>query len=64
MKLADVMSAMHYNLFAEIALVVAGAGFLAIVAATLLARNREPFRRAALIPLEDDGAHVARGDRS
>jgi hypothetical protein len=46
MKLADVMSSMHFNLFAQIALVIALAGFVT--------RNREPFRQASLLPLADD----------
>ena len=54
MKLADVMSAMHFNLFAQAALVVAVAGFVTVMVALFLARNREPFRRAALMPLADD----------
>ena len=58
MKLADVMSAMHFNVFAEIALLIAFAGFVAVVATAFLARNREPFERARRIPLDD--AAVAR----
>jgi hypothetical protein len=54
MKLGDVMSAMHFNLFAQIALIVAVAGFAVVVVSTFLARNREPFRRASLMPLVDD----------
>jgi hypothetical protein len=56
MKLGDVMSAMHFNLFAQIALIVAVAGFAVVVVSTFLARNREPFRRASLMPLADDAA--------
>ena len=58
MKLADVMSAMHFNVFAEAALLIALAGFVAVVATAFLARNREPFERARWIPLDD--AAVAR----
>ncbi len=54
MKLADVVSAMHFDLFAEIALLVAVAGFAAVVVSVFLARNREPFRQASLLPLDDD----------
>jgi cbb3-type cytochrome oxidase subunit 3 len=54
MKLADVVSAMHFNLFAQIALVIALAGFATVVVSVFLARNREPFRRASLMPLADD----------
>jgi len=54
MKLADVMSAMHFNLFAQIALVIALAGFATVVVSVFLARNREPFRQASLLPLAED----------
>lgn len=54
MKLADVMSAMHFNLFAQIALVIALAGFATVVVSVFLARNREPFRQASLMPLAED----------
>jgi hypothetical protein len=54
MKLADVMSAMHFSLFAQLALIIAVAGFTVVVVSTFLARNREPFRRASLMPLADD----------
>lgn len=54
MKLADVMSAMHFNLFAQVALLIAVAGFVTVVVTVCLARNREPFRRASLLPLADD----------
>jgi len=65
MKLADVMSAMHFNLFAQAALVVAVAGFVTVMVAIFLARNREPFRRAALMPLVDDRTVVrGPGDRA
>ncbi|HEX6078320.1 MAG TPA: hypothetical protein VF197_01750 [Methylomirabilota bacterium] len=65
MKLADVMSAMHFNLFAQVALVVAVAGFVTVMVAVFLARNREPFRRAALMPLADDRTVVrGPGDRA
>jgi hypothetical protein len=64
MKLGDVMSAMPFNLFAQIALIVAVAGFAVVVVSTFLARNREPFRRASLIPLTDDEPAGAPGDRA
>ena len=56
MKLSDVMSAMELHVFAEIAFVIAAVAFAAVVAATLLRRNREPFERARLMPLADDEA--------
>ncbi len=64
MKLGDVMSAMHFNLFAQIALVIAVAGFAVVVVSTFLARNREPFRRASLLPLADDSPAGTRGGRA
>ena len=64
MKLSDVMSAMHFNLFAQIALVVALVGFAAVVVSLFLARNREPFRRASLMPLAEDGPADTPGGRA
>jgi cbb3-type cytochrome oxidase subunit 3 len=62
MKLADVMSALHFNAFAEIALLIAFGGFVAVVISACLARNREPFERARRLPLADDD--LVRGSRS
>ena len=62
MKLADVMSAMHFDVFAQAALLIAFAGFVAGVATAFLARNREPFERARRIPL-DDGAVAGTEER-
>jgi hypothetical protein len=64
MKLADVMSAMHFNLFAQVALIIAVAGFAVVVVSTFLARNREPFRRASLIPLAEDSPAGTPGGRA
>ena len=64
MKLADVMSAMHFNLFAQVALVIAVLGFLTVVVTVCLARNREPFRRASLMPLADDRPVTQPGGRA
>lgn len=64
MKLADVVSAMHFNLFAQIALVIALAGFATVVVSVFLARNREPFRRASLMPLADDRPADPTGGRA
>jgi cbb3-type cytochrome oxidase subunit 3 len=64
MKLADVVSAMHFNLFAQIALLIAVAGFATVVASVFLARNREPFRQASLMPLADDRPADATGGRA
>ena len=54
MKLADVMSTMELHVFAEAAFVIAAAAFVAVVVATCLRRNREPFERARLMPLAGD----------
>lgn len=64
MKLGDVMSAMHMSLFAQIALILAVAGFALVVVSTFLARNREPFRRASLLPLADDAPAGTPGGRA
>jgi hypothetical protein len=56
MKMSDVVSAMGNHVFAEIALVIAAAGFLTVIVTTLLRRNREPFERARLMPLMDEEA--------
>jgi len=64
MKLADVVSAMHFNLFAQIALVIALAGFATVVVSVFLARNREPFRQASLMPLADDRPTDPTGGRA
>jgi cbb3-type cytochrome oxidase subunit 3 len=64
MKLADVMSTMHFNLFAQIALVIALAGFATVVVSVFLARNREPFRQASLMPLAEDRPTGRTGGRA
>jgi cbb3-type cytochrome oxidase subunit 3 len=64
MKLGDVMSAMHMSLFAQIALIIAVAGFALVVVSIFLARNREPFRRASLLPLADDAPAGTPGGRA
>ena len=53
MKLADVIGAMQLHAFAEVALVIAAIGFVTVLVTVFLERNREPFARASLIPLED-----------
>jgi cbb3-type cytochrome oxidase subunit 3 len=55
---------MHFNLFAQIALVIALVGFAAVVVSVFLARNREPFRRASLMPLAEDRPAGTSGDRA
>jgi cbb3-type cytochrome oxidase subunit 3 len=64
MKLSDVVGAMHTHVFTEIALVIAGMGFLTVLVTTFLRRNREPFARAALLPLADDGSAAATPESS
>jgi len=54
MKMGDVVSAMGASVFAEIAFVIAAAGFLTVIVTTLLRRNREPFERARFMPLTDE----------
>jgi hypothetical protein len=60
MKMSDVVSAMGNHGFAEIALVIAAAGFLTVIVTTLLRRNREPFERARLMPLADESCRWQR----
>jgi hypothetical protein len=54
MKMSDVVNALGNHVFAEIALVIAAAGFLTVIVTTLLRRNRDPFERARLIPFADE----------
>ena len=72
MSLTDIMSAMRLNLFAEVAFLVALAGFATVLVTTFLGANRAAFERARFLPLEDepspravdDGRAVARGETS
>ncbi|HET8529767.1 MAG TPA: hypothetical protein VFO08_01350 [Methylomirabilota bacterium] len=64
MKLADVVSAMHFDLFAQIALLIAVAGFATVLVSVFLARNREPFRQASLMPLSEDRPAGPTGGRA
>ena len=64
MKLADVVSAMHFDLFAQIALLIAVAGFATVLVSVFLARNREPFRQASLMPLAEDRPAGTPGGRA
>ena len=54
MSLSDIMSGMRLHIFAEAALFLASLAFLGVLVTTFLRRNREPFERARLIPLQDD----------
>ena len=52
MGLADVMSSMRLEWFAEVGLGVSCLGFAALVVSLLLRRNRAAFERARWLPLE------------
>jgi hypothetical protein len=54
MSLTDIMSAMRLNLFAEVAFLVALAGFATVLVTTFLSANRAAFERARFLPLEDE----------
>lgn len=54
MKLSDIMSAMQLSSYAEVALVIFFAAFLAVVGHVLNRRNNATFERARRIPLDDD----------
>jgi hypothetical protein len=62
MKLADVMSALRLEAYAEVAFVLAAAAFLTVLVTTFMRRNREPFEHARRLPLAADGG-AAREDR-
>ncbi len=46
---------MGLGFFAQAGLVIAAAGFLAVLVSVFLRGNREAFDRARRMPLEDDG---------
>ena len=54
MKLSDIMSAANLSSYAEVALVIFCAVFVAIVVRTWLPSRRAELEAAARIPLEDD----------
>ena len=54
MKLSDVMSAMQLSAYAEVALVLFLAAFLATAASLLVNRRAEEWERARRIPLDED----------
>jgi len=54
MRLSDIMSAMQLTLYAEVAFVLALAGFLTVLVTLFLRANRVPFERARMLPLEDE----------
>lgn len=58
MKLSDVMSALELHVFAEIAFILVAAAFVTVLVTTFLRRNREPFARAVMIPLDDEPARA------
>jgi len=56
MKLSDVMGGMGLGIFAQVGLVVAALGFLAVVIGVLRRDNRDAFERASRLPLDGDEA--------
>ena len=53
MGLGEIMSGLSLHAFAEIGLVAALGGWMAVLAALLLRRNRERFERARFMALAD-----------
>jgi cbb3-type cytochrome oxidase subunit 3 len=62
MKLSDVMSSMGLAAYAEIAMVIFLAVFLAVALQLLRKKNIEAYERARLIPLDDDTPVDRRSD--
>jgi hypothetical protein len=60
MGLGEIMSALRLHVFAEIGLVVALGGWVAMLAALLGRRNGERFERARFMALEDAPRRPAR----
>jgi cbb3-type cytochrome oxidase subunit 3 len=54
MSMTDIISAMRLTLLAEVAFVLALAGFLTVLVTLFLRANRAPFERARFLPLEDE----------
>ena len=54
MSLPDVVSALRLHLFAEVAFVLAAAGFATVLITTFLRANRAAFERARRLPFEDE----------
>jgi hypothetical protein len=59
MSMSDIMSAMRLHLFAEVALVLSLAAFATVLVTVFLGKNRAPFERARLLPLEDEPGGAA-----
>ena len=53
MKLSDVMSAMHLQVYAEVALLIFLAVFLLVLLQVFFGKNESAWQRARLLPLED-----------
>ena len=53
MKLSDVMSAMHLQIYAEVALLIFVAVFLMVLLQVCFGKNETAWQRARLLPLED-----------
>ena len=63
MKLSDIMSHAGLSLYAQIALVIFLAVFVAIVIRTFLPSRSKELREAALLPLDDAAADRVRAGR-
>jgi len=59
MKLVDVMSAAHLEMYAEIGLVIFAVAFAAVVAHALYRGNKADFDRASRLPLDEADARGA-----
>ncbi len=53
MKLSDVMSAMHLQVYAEVALLIFVAVFLLVLLQVCFGKNESSWQRARLLPLDD-----------
>jgi cbb3-type cytochrome oxidase subunit 3 len=60
MKLSDVMSSMGLAIYAEVALLIFFAVFIAVVAWVLAKRNRSRWEQARYMPLDDETPQSAR----
>jgi len=64
MKLADIMSHAGLSFYAQVALVIFLAVFVAIVIRTFLPSRSKELREAALLPLDDAAADRVRARRN
>ncbi|HEY6559012.1 MAG TPA: hypothetical protein VI072_17130 [Polyangiaceae bacterium] len=56
MKLSDVMSAMHLQIYAEVALLIFVAVFLLVLLQVSFGKNESAWQKARLLPLEETPA--------